>query len=283
MILHLIEDLVKHMKRGKRKMNQAERRIYLIKYLLSEQIHYKGIAIPQEEQAQKDLLRSLVNVRPPRPVDQEFLNIQDAYLITENAKDGIKDLAELSPTKLDKRIYLFQGDITALRVDAIVNAANSQMCGCFRAMHNCVDNIIHTKAGVELRAYCNDMMQAQGHEEPAGQAKITPAFNLPCKYVIHTVGPIVQGRLQKKHEELLASCYHSCLELAEKNGVRSVAFCCISTGVFMFPNERAAEIAVETVRKYYEETGSEMKVVFDVFKEEDLAIYSRILSDDMLG
>lgn len=283
MVLHLIEDLVNHMKRGKRKMNQAERRIYLIKYLLSEQIHYKGIAIPQEEQAQKDLLRSLVNVRPPRPVDQEFLNIQDAYLITENAKDGIKDLAELSPAKLDKRIYLFQGDITALRVDAIVNAANSQMCGCFRAMHNCVDNIIHTKAGVELRAYCNDMMQAQGHEEPAGQAKITPAFNLPCKYVIHTVGPIVQGRLQKKHEELLASCYHSCLELAEQNGVRSVAFCCISTGVFMFPNERAAEIAVETVRKYYEETGSEMKVVFDVFKEEDLAIYSRILSDDMLG
>lgn len=283
MVLHLIEDLVKHMKRGKRKMNQAERRIYLIKYLLGEQIHYKGIAIPQEEQAQKDLLRSLVNVRPPRPVEQEFLNIQDAYLITENAKDGIKDLAELSPAKLDKRIYLFQGDITALRVDAIVNAANSQMCGCFRAMHNCVDNIIHTKAGVELRAYCNDMMQAQGHEEPTGQAKITPAFNLPCKYVIHTVGPIVQGRLQKKHEELLASCYHSCLELAEQNGVRSVAFCCISTGVFMFPNERAAEIAVETVRKYYEETGSEMKVVFDVFKEEDLAIYSRILSDDMLG
>ena len=283
MVLHLIEDLVKHMKRGKRKMNQAERRIYLIKYLLTEQIHYKGIVIPQEEQAQKDLLRSLVNVRPPRPVDQEFLNIQDVYLITENAKDGIKDLAELSPTKLDKRIYLFQGDITALKVDAIVNAANSQMCGCFRAMHNCVDNIIHTKAGVELRAYCNDMMQAQGHEEPAGQAKITPAFNLPCKYVIHTVGPIVQGRLQKKHEELLASCYHSCLELAEQNGVRSVAFCCISTGVFMFPNERAAEIAVETVRKYYEETGSEMKVVFDVFKEEDLAIYSRILSDDMLG
>lgn len=264
-------------------MKQAERRIYLIKYLLSEQIHYKGIAIPQEEQAQKDLLRSLVNVRPPRPVEQEFLNIQDAYLITENAKDGIKDLAELSPTKLDKRIYLFQGDITALKVDAIVNAANSQMCGCFRAMHNCVDNIIHTKAGVELRAYCNDMMQAQGHEEPTGQAKITPAFNLPCKYVIHTVGPIVQGRLQKKHEELLASCYHSCLELAEKNGVRSVAFCCISTGVFMFPNERAAEIAVETVRKYYEETGSKIKVVFDVFKEEDLAIYSRILSDDMLG
>lgn len=283
MVLHLIEDLVKHMKRGKRKMNQAERRIYLIKYLLTEQIHYKGIVIPQEEQAQKDLLRSLVNVRPPRPVDQEFLNTQDAYLITENAKDGIKDLAELSPAKLDKRIYLFQGDITALKVDAIVNAANSQMCGCFRAMHNCVDNIIHTKAGVELRAYCNDMMQAQGHEEPAGQAKITPAFNLPCKYVIHTVGPIVQGRLQKKHEELLASCYHSCLELAEQNGVRSVAFCCISTGVFMFPNERAAEIAVETVRKYYEETGSEMKVVFDVFKEEDLAIYSRILSDDMLG
>lgn len=258
-------------------MNQAERRIYLIKYLLSEQIHYKGIAIPQEEQAQKDLLRSLVNVRPPRPVEQEFLNIQDAYLITENAKDGIKDLAELSPAKLDKRIYLFQGDITALKVDAIVNAANSQMCGCFRAMHNCVDNIIHTKAGVELRAYCNDMMQAQGHEEPTGQAKITPAFNLPCDYVIHTVGPIVQGKLTKEQEILLISCYESCLKKADENDVKSIAFCCISTGVFRFPNERAAKLAVQTVKKYKVDTNSNIKVIFNVFKEEDEQIYRQQL------
>ena len=158
-----------------------------------------------------------------------------------------------------------------------MNAANSQMCGCFRPLHNCVDNIIHSKAGIELRLCCNDLMQVQGHEEPTGQAKITPAFNLPCKYVVHTVGPIVQGRLQKKHEELLASCYRSCLELAEEHEVKSIAFCCISTGVFMFPNQRAAEIAVETVRNYYKETGSQMKVVFNVFKDKDSSIYRKLL------
>lgn len=151
------------------------------------------------------------------------------------------------------------------------------MCGCFRPMHNCVDNIIHSKAGIELRLCCYDLMQAQGYEEPTGQAKITPAFNLPCKYVLHTVGPIVQGRLQKKHERLLASCYRSCLELAEEHKVESIAFCCISTGVFMFPNQRAAEIAVETVLNYFKETGSQMKVVFNVFKDEDLEIYRKIL------
>ena len=176
-------------------------------------------------------------------------------------------------TKLQSR----QGDITTVSVDAIVNAANSQMCGCFRPMHNCVDNIIHSKAGIELRLRCNDIMQAQGHEEPTGQAKITPAYNLPCDYVIHTVGPIVQGRLTRKEEELLRSCYRSCLELAEEKGIESIAFCCISTGVFCFPNDRAAEIAVETVKDYKLQTGSDIKVVFNVFKEGDERIYRRLL------
>lgn len=258
-------------------MTQQERRIWLIQELLEELPPEHRVAMPAEEQEQKNLLRSLMNIRLPRPIGKEFLDIQDAYLTEENAKDGVTDITDLSPTSLNKRIYLWQGDITALKVDAIVNAANSQMCGCFRAMHNCVDNIIHSKAGMELRLRCNAIMQAQGHEEPTGQAKITPAYNLPCQYVIHTVGPIVQGRLQRSHEELLASCYRSCLELAEEYKVQSIAFCCISTGVFMFPNERAAEIAVETVRRYYEETGSQMKVVFDVFKDEDLAVYRKIL------
>lgn len=259
-------------------MQHEEQRKWLIQKLLEEDTRYKSYSIPDREQEQKDMLRSLMNVRMPKPISKEFQTIQDAYLTQENAKAGITDIEDLCPTNVDDRIYLWQGDITALKVDAIVNAANSQMCGCFRAMHNCVDNIIHSKAGIELRLCCNDIMQAQGHEEPTGQAKITPGFNLPCRYVLHTVGPIVQGRLQKKHEELLASCYRSCLELAESHEVQSIAFCCISTGVFMFPNECAAKIAVETVRNYYEETGSRIKVVFNVFKDEDFDIYSRILA-----
>lgn len=263
-------------------MNQEERRKWLIEKLLEEDSHYKKYKIPDQANEQKDMLRSLMNVRMPKPVSKEFQDVQDVYLSEENAKGGITDVADLTPTEADPRIYLWQGDITSLKVDAIVNAANSQMCGCFRPMHNCVDNIIHSKAGIELRLQCNRMMQTQGHDEPTGKAKITPGYNLPCKYILHTVGPIVEGRLQKKHEELLASCYRSCLELAENHSVKSIAFCCISTGVFMFPNERAAEIAVATVKKYYEDTGSQMKVVFNVFKEKDLAIYSRILADSTL-
>lgn len=259
-------------------MKHEEQRKWLIQQLLDEDIHYRQYSIPADEQEQKDLLRSLMNVRMPKAISKEFLAIQDEYLTEENAQGTITDIADLTPTTQDERIYLWQGDITALKVDAIVNAANSQMCGCFRPMHNCVDNIIHSKAGIELRLRCNDIMRAQGHEEPTGKAKITPGYNLPCQYVLHTVGPIVEGRLQKKHEEQLASCYRSCLELAQQYGVQSIAFCCISTGVFMFPNKRAAEIAVQTVRQYYEETGSQMKVVFNVFKDEDLAIYNRIFS-----
>ena len=177
----------------------------------------------------------------------------------------------------DGRLYLWQGDITRLKVDAIVNAANSQMLGCFQPLHNCIDNCIHTYAGIQLRLKCNEIMQAQGHEEETGKAKITPAYNLPCEYVIHTVGPIVQGPLTKKHEELLASCYQSCLDIAEENGVKSIAFCCISTGVFMFPNKRAAEIAVETVKNWLDETGSDMKVVFNVYKDIDYLFYKNLL------
>lgn len=174
-------------------------------------------------------------------------------------------------------LYIWQGDITRLQTGAIVNAANSGMTGCYQPCHNCVDNCIHTYAGIQLRNYCNDLMQKQGKEEPTGQAKITPAFNLLCDYVIHTVGSIVEGSLRKKHEELLAFCYRSCLKMADENGVQSIAFCCISTGVFLFPNRKAAEIAVKTVKKYKEDTKSLIKVIFNVFKEEDLEIYHEIL------
>ena len=185
------------------------------------------------------------------------------------------DLDDLRPVSGD--LYLWQGDITRLKCGAIVNAANSGMTGCYIPCHACIDNCIHTFAGVQLRQDCAALMAEQGHEEPTGQAKITKAYNLPCDYVLHTVGPIVSGRVTREDERLLASCYRSCLELAEKNSVRSIAFCCISTGVFHFPNERAAEIAVETVRRYKVETGSKIKVVFNVFKDLDKTIYERLL------
>jgi O-acetyl-ADP-ribose deacetylase (regulator of RNase III) len=258
-------------------MTHGEQRVWMIQELFDEDPYYKNYRIPAREQEQKDLLRSLMNVREPKPISPEFLKIQDEYLTEENSRGGITNVDDLKPSKLDQRMILWQGDITALKVDAIVNAANSGMCGCFRAMHNCVDNIIHSKSGIQLRLKCSDIMRAQGHEEPTGQAKITPAYNLPCEYVLHTVGPIVDGRLTKRHEELLASCYRSCLELAEENGVESIAFCCISTGVFMFPNDKAAEIAVRTVKEYLDSHAGIKKVVFNVFKDVDLEIYEKIL------
>ena len=219
-----------------------------------------------------------MNVRHPGAISQRFLEVQDAYLQGELAAKKITRLSELSP--LQNGIYLWRGDITTLDCGAIVNAANSGMTGCYQPCHNCIDNCIHTYAGVQLRLKCAEIMKQQGYEEPTGQAKITPAYNLPCDYVIHTVGPIVRGKLTRQHCELLKSCYRSCLELADENNVGSIAFCCISTGIFMFPNDRAAEIAVQTVQEYKAETGSKIEVVFNVFKEQDERIYRKLLSTD---
>ena len=216
-----------------------------------------------------------MNIRMPGFISNEFLQIQDEYLEEVKKEKGIVRISDIDEAQQD--IYIWQGDITRLAVGAIVNAANSGMTGCYQPCHNCIDNCIHTYAGIQLRNKCAEIMDAQGYEEPTGQAKITPAYNLPCDYVVHTVGPIVRGGLKKEHERLLASCYRSCLEIADENKVASIAFCCISTGVFMFPNKRAAEIAVETVKKYKEEKSSGIKVIFNVFKDEDAAIYHRLL------
>ena len=231
-------------------MNQDDRRKYLIEGLLKERPEYENMQIPSDAGEQKMLLRSLMNIRMPEEIDPAFLQIQDTYLSEENEKKGIVTLADIGEVQPD--LYIWKGDITRLKEGAIVNAANSGMTGCYQPCHNCIDNCIHTCAGIQLRNYCNHMMIKQRHEEPTGQAKITPAFNLPCEHVIHTVGPIVQGRLTKKHERLLISCYESCLRIADENEVTSIAFCCISTGVFMFPNKRAAELAVQTVKQYKE-------------------------------
>lgn len=254
-------------------MTQAERRVYLIDYLLAER--GETAEIPKDEYNQKRFLRSLFNVRMPKAVSDEFITIQDEYLQEETACKGITDIADLVPVQ--EGVYLWQGDITTLKCDVIVNAANSQMLGCFYPCHGCIDNAIHTYAGVQLRNACDQLMQAQGHEEPTGQAKITPAYNLPCQYVIHTVGPIVGGRLTKDDCELLKSCYLSCLNEAVKNNLKSIAFCCISTGVFGFPQKEAAQIAVQTVMDYKEKNNSDIKVIFNVFKNEDLAIYKKVL------
>lgn len=202
--------------------------------------------------------------------------MQDAYLHGENAARGITDVADLTPIR--PGLYLWQGDITTLKCDAIVNAANPGMTGCYIPNHRCIDNAIHTFAGVELRLACAERMEQQGCPEPTGQAKITPAFNLPCRYVLHTVGPIISGRVTKEDKELLASCYRSCLELAAaENKLESVAFCCISTGEFHFPNELAAEIAVQTVKDFLKTQTSVKKVIFNVFKALDKAIYEKLL------
>lgn len=265
-------------------MTQSERRRFLIDALLKEQQKYSGFSavsgnsdadIPADKDRQKSLLRSLMNIRMPHEADAQFIKIQDEYLRQANKEKGVVTLNDIDEVSED--IYVWKGDITRLKAGAIVNAANSGMTGCYQPCHNCIDNCIHTYAGVQLRYKCNQIMRAQGHEEPTGQAKITPAYNLPCDYVIHTVGPIVQGRLTEKHKKQLESCYKNCLETADKNNINSIAFCCISTGVFMFPNDKAARIAVKTVKKYKEETDSRIKVIFNVFKDEDEAIYMKLL------
>jgi O-acetyl-ADP-ribose deacetylase (regulator of RNase III) len=255
-------------------MTQTERRLFLIDYLLSER--GESINIPKDEYNQKRLLRSLFNIRMPKETSKEFLQIQDEYLQEETNRKGITDIKDLQP--IQDGIYLWQGDITTLKCGAVVNAANSQMLGCFQPCHGCIDNAIHTFSGVQLRSACGEIMRKQGFDEPTGQAKITPAYNLPCEYVIHTVGPIVSGLLTEEDCKLLKSCYLSCLKLAEENGVKSIAFCCISTGVFGFPQKEAAKIAVETVKEY--QKNHNIKVIFNVFKDNDYDIYRELLSAD---
>lgn len=210
-----------------------------------------------------------------KPASDGFLEIQDAYLQEEARRKGIVKITDLQP--IQPQLYLWRGDITTLQCDAIVNAANSQMLGCFCPNHGCIDNAIHTFAGVQLRLRCAELMARQGHEEETGKAKITPAFNLPCRYILHTVGPIVRGRLTEQDCRMLASCYRSCLKLAGQNSLKSVAFCCISTGEFHFPNDKAAEIAIRTVKEYKAQAHSEIEVIFNVFKESDDDIYRRLL------
>lgn len=256
-------------------MNQSERRMFLIRELLKENTRYRDMEIPAGETEQKRLLRGLMNVRLPGTISGRFLKVQDEYLQAELAAKGITELRDLHPAS--EGLYLWQGDITSLRCDAIVNAANSGMTGCYVPNHKCIDNCIHFFSGIQLRMDCGEMMERQGHEEETGKAKITKAYNLPCRYILHTVGPMISGFPTKEDCDLLAGCYRSCLELAAENRLESVAFCCISTGEFHFPNEKAARIAVSTVRDFMRNETSVKKVVFNVFKDLDKEIYRKLL------
>ena len=258
-------------------MDQDERLVYLIEYLMGERDEYRRLSIPEEKEDRRRLLRSLMNVRPPDPVSDDFLKVQDEYLRQRLEERGVTTVAQLTPVR--RHIYLWQGDITTLKADAIVNAANSGMLGCFVPCHGCIDNAIHTYAGVQLRMECRRLMEKQGDPEPAGQARITGGYNLPAAHVIHTVGPVVRGSVTEKDREMLRACYRSCLELADKSGLKSIAFCCVSTGEFHFPHEEAARITVETVTGYLDEKDVEMEVIFNVFKDEDLEIYRRLLAE----
>lgn len=259
-------------------MNQNERRLFLIRSLLNERLEYRDWRIPQDVSDQKLLLRGLLNVRPAQVCNPEFLRVQDAYLRQATAEKGITDCSALSPVQ--PGLYLWQGDITTLKCDAIVNAANSGMTGCYVPNHRCIDYAIHTFAGVQLRLACAEIMERQGCPEPTGKAKITPAFNLHCRYILHTVGPIVDESPTERDCAQLESCYRACLTLAAENHLESIAFCCISTGEFHFPNEQAAQIAVQTVKTFLNQKSSVKKVIFNVFKDLDREIYARLLRAD---
>lgn len=266
-------------------MTQEERRKYLIKALQKEMPEYGRYEIPANEQGQRDLLRALFNVRLPAPASPEFLKVQDEYLSLRAEEKGITDIGDLAPVPFDTRLYLWQGDITTLRCDAVINAANSQMLGCFQPLHNCIDNVENTYAGVQLRNFMDVQMEkkrkvyGEGYEQPTAVPMISPAYNLPSKYIIHVVGPIVSPFLKREHKEQLAACYRNCLDIAAERGCESIAFCCISTGVFMFPQNKAAEIAVKTAISWLDAhpDNSVKKVIFNVFKDSDLKIYQDLL------
>lgn len=249
-------------------MNQRERELYLIDYLLNENNqslsnHLKNF----------NTYRGLVNQRYPDPIDETYLKIEDEFL--QALKRPV-----YCPDFKDKKILLFKGNITTLKVDAIVNAANNQMLGCFVPGHHCIDNAIHTFAGMRLRLACFEMMKKQGHLEPTGQAKLTLAYNLPSQYILHTVGPIVQGKLTPIAIKQLESCYEKCMKCAYEHHIQTLAFCCISTGVFGFPKEKAAKIAIKTVKRLQKDYP--IKVIFNVFDDQDQQIYKSILEEEAI-
>ena len=264
------------------KMTQEKRLDTLVEAFKADSVQYKDLQTPEDNEGKRRILRSLMNIRMPKKLDDSVLAVQDEYLRERIRENGIVTLSEILVIRDGMSIW--QGDITRLAVDAIVNAANSQMLGCFVPMHTCIDNCIHTFAGVQLRAECNRQMNqlriryGRDYEQPTAVPMLTDGYNLPAKKIVHIVGPIVEDRLTPALQQDLANCYRNTLDLCAENGLRSVAFCCISTGVFRFPNKRAAEIAVETVSEWLDEhKGRIDRVIFNVFKNEDKEYYEKLL------
>ena len=263
-------------------MTQSERLDYLIEAFIEDSKEYGDLRIPNDPEEKRKILRSLMNIRMPSSMSEEVLSVQDDYLTERNREKGIVTLNDIPEIK--DGLSIWQGDITRLAVDAIVNAANSQMLGCFVPMHSCIDNCIHSFAGIQLRNECNEKMKVkriqygEDYEQPTAAPMLTEAYNLPAKKIVHVVGPIVSGRLTEDLENDLADCYANTLDLCKDSGLRSVAFCCISTGVFHFPNRKAAQIAVKTVREWVKRYPDSMdRVIFNVFKDEDRRYYEQEL------
>lgn len=267
------------------KITQEQRLDFLVEAFKADSDEYKNHETPEDTGGKRRILRSLMNIRMPKKMSADVITVQDEYLRERASDKGMVHLSEI-PLIRDG-ISIWQGDITRLAVDAIVNAANSQMLGCFVPMHSCIDNCIHTFAGIQLREECNRQMNqlrirnGRNYEQPTAVPMLTDGYNLPAKKVIHVVGPIVQYKLTSKLEKDLADCYRNTLDMCQENELKSVAFCCISTGVFHFPNKRAAEIAVNTVSDWMNEhPGGMERVIFNVFKDEDKDIYESLLSGE---
>lgn len=259
-------------------MNLNDKLAFLIEYLQKESSQYQDSLDYQDFDACFRVFRSLCNIREPKPISPEFLKIQDEFLTEYLEMRGVFDAKKLKSSLKDSRLFVWQGDITTLKCDAIVNAANNKLLGCWLPNHNCIDNFIHTFAGVQLRRDCNEIMLKQGHLEETGIAKITGGYNLPCKYVIHTVGPIIENEVQPYQKIQLANCYKNSLEIANMNNCESIAFCCISTGVFNYPQQEAAELAIQTVLAELPKYPNIQQVIFNVFKDKDLEIYNSLLN-----
>ena len=256
---------------------------YLVEAFKADSEEYKALQVPSDTEGKQRILRSLMNIRMPGSIPEDTLKVQDAYLKGRAEEKGIVTLEDIPA--INGVLSIWQGDITRLAVDAVVNAANSQMLGCFVPMHTCIDNCIHSFAGIQLRLECNRQMNllreqyGADYEQPAAAPMLTDAYNLPAKKVIHIVGPIVERELTEDLEKQLADCYLNTLDLCLEDNLKSVAFCCISTGVFRFPNKRAAEIAVKTVTDWLNaHEGAMDRVIFNVFKDEDREIYEQLLS-----
>lgn len=271
---------------------QAERLDYLLKEFKEDSLYYKDLEAGDDYEEKRMALRSLMNIRGPWPMPEDVVKMQDEFLTEETKEKGIVSLDRIPTVAgqygsrhiLADKVSIWQGDITRIQAGAIVNAANSQMLGCFVPCHRCIDNAIHSAAGIQLRAECSRYMERKKmqygsrYEEPAGQAVLTKGYNLPAEYVIHTVGPVVGGVLNNRHRQDLQNCYVNVLKCCVENGIHSVAFCCISTGEFHFPNAEAAKIAVKAVTDFLKDSEAEFdRIIFNVFKDMDRNLYEKEL------